>query len=235
MDTIRDNLDQIEENIQLACQRSGRSRSEVTLIAVSKTKPVEALQEAMDCGVVTFGENRVQELTDKMDYFQNDRSNLHWHMIGHLQTNKVKYLIGRVDMIHSVDSVKLAKVIEQESAKRDVVTDILLEVNIGEEESKFGLKPEEVEEVVREISSFPHVCIRGLMTVAPYTEDPEWNRPYFREMKKLLVDIASKNIDNINMNVLSMGMSGDYQVAIEEGATCIRVGTSLFGHRDYSI
>ena len=229
------NLEQIEANINHACQKAGRTREEVTLIAVSKTHPVEALQEAMDCGIVTFGENRVQELTEKMDHFQDKASELHWHMIGHLQTNKVKYLIGRVDLIHSVDSVKLAQMIEQESAKRQVITEILLEVNMADEESKFGLKPEEVEAVVREISAFPHVKIRGLMTVAPYTDDPENNRPYFREMRKLLVDISSKNIDNVNMNVLSMGMSGDFQVAIEEGATCVRVGTSLFGHRDYTI
>ncbi len=228
---IAENLESVENRIKAACARSGRDRSEVTLIAVSKLNPPEAVDEAFSCGQTVFGENRVQELCGKMEAVSHD---VKWHLIGHLQSNKVKYIIGRVEMIHSVDSVKLAEVIDTESAKRDVITDILLEVNVAEEESKFGIRPEELESVVRDISHLANVRVRGLMTVAPYTEDPESNRPYFRQMREFSVDIASKNIDNITMNVLSMGMTGDFEVAIEEGATHVRVGTGIFGARDYS-
>ena len=223
-------LKEVEAKIQAACDRAGRKREEVTLIAVSKTKPIEMLQEAYDLGVRVFGENKVQEITAKYDALPDD---IHWHMIGHLQTNKVKYIIDKVDLIHSVDSVKLAETIEKEAAKHNLTANILIEVNVAGELNKFGFKPEEVEAFVRAISGFSGIRVRGLMTSAPYVENPEDNRCYFRQLKQLCVDINAKNIDNINMDVLSMGMTNDYVIAVEEGATHIRVGTAIFGHRDY--
>ncbi|MCR5684284.1 MAG: YggS family pyridoxal phosphate-dependent enzyme [Lachnospiraceae bacterium] len=229
---MKRNIDNIEARIQAACKRAGRDRSEVTLIAVSKTNPLEAVHTANDCGLKVFGENRVQEMCLKMD--ETDRE-LEWHLIGHLQTNKVKYIIGRTAMIHSVDSLKLAQEIEKESAAKGVITPVLIEMNVAEEESKFGVIGDAVYELVREISELKHVSLKGLMTVAPYTEDPESNRKYFRKLKDLSVDINSKNIDNVNMSVLSMGMTGDFEVAVEEGATHIRVGTGIFGARNYEV
>ena len=228
---IKKNIADVEARISAACERAGRNRSEVTLIAVSKMNPAEAVLLANDCGLRVFGENKVQEMCGKMD--EIDRS-LEWHLIGHLQTNKVKYCIGRTAMIHSVDSLKLAEEIEKESAKKSVVTPILIEMNVAEEESKFGISCGELEALVRALSHMEHIKLMGLMTVAPYTEDPEENRQYFKKLKDLSVDINSKNIDNVNMSVLSMGMTGDFEVAIEEGATHIRVGTGIFGARDYS-
>lgn len=220
----------VQEKIREACARAGRSADEVTLIAVSKTMPVSDLREAMAAGMMEFGENRPQELRDKQAEITEP---LHWHMIGSLQTNKLKYVVGRTVLIHSVDSLHLARAIEEESKKRGVVSDILLEINIAGEATKGGVSPEALEGLVRESSGFPHVRMRGLMTVAPYTEHPEENRIYFRKMKQLLVDINSKNIDNVSMDILSMGMTGDYEVAVEEGATLVRVGTGIFGHRTY--
>ena len=229
---LRDNLRIVEERISKACERVGRKREEVTLIAVSKTKPISMLTSIYDEGIRHFGENKVQELTDKYEKLPSD---IEWHMIGHLQRNKVKYLIDKVSMIHSVDSLRLAEMIEQESAKKGVVTNILLEVNVAEEESKFGFKTEEIFEAIEEISRFPHVRVCGLMTIAPFVSDPEENRPIFAKMKKLSVDIKAKNIDNINVDILSMGMTGDFEVAIEEGATMVRVGTAIFGKREYHV
>lgn len=229
---IRINLENIENRIKAACERAGRNRNEVELIAVSKNNPADCVRSAYNCGITTFGENRVQEMTGKMEVLEMP---LNWHLIGHLQTNKVKYIIGKTKLIHSVDSVKLAKVISEESVKAGIVTDILLEVNVADEESKFGLKPEEVEAAAVEAAVLKGVHICGLMTVAPYTEDPEKSRPIFKQLKELSVDIGRKNIDNISMSVLSMGMTGDFEVAVEEGATHIRVGTGIFGARDYSI
>ncbi|MBE5887461.1 MAG: YggS family pyridoxal phosphate-dependent enzyme [Lachnospiraceae bacterium] len=228
---IIENLDMIEKNILTACATSGRKRDEITLIAVSKTKPVSMLEEVYSTGIRDFGENKVQELSDKFEILPKD---IKWHMIGHLQTNKVKYLMDKAYLIHSVDSLKLAKEIEKQAEKANRIVDILIEVNIAEEESKFGLAKEEVLALIKEISLFPHIRIKGLMTIAPYVENPEDNRLYFRQIKQLSVDIDSQNIDNVSMNILSMGMSGDYMVAIEEGATMIRVGTSIFGERVYT-
>ena len=231
MEFIKQNLAEVEEKICAACSRAGRDRSEVTLIAVSKTKPVEMLEACMENGITTFGENKVQELCGKYEVLSKD---LHWHMIGHLQRNKVKYITDKVELIHSVDSIRLAEAISEDAVKKDVNVDILIEVNVAEEDSKFGLKTEETENLVREISKLPNIHIKGLMTIAPYTEVPEENRTIFRTLKQLSVDIAGKNIDNVSMNVLSMGMTGDYEVAIEEGATYVRVGTGIFGERDYN-
>ena len=228
---LSDNLQKVRSNIINSCEAVGRNPDEVTLIAVSKTKPVDILQEAYDAGARIFGENNVQEILDKYDQLPSD---IQWHMIGYLQRNKVKYIIDKVAMIHSVDSLRLAETIEQEAAKKDIVMPVLLEVNVAEEESKFGLKLEEVLPLVEEINHFSHVQIMGLMTIAPFTLNPEDNRKVFRALKKLSVDISEKNINNVNMSVLSMGMTGDYEVAVQEGSTMVRVGTGIFGERDYS-
>lgn len=229
---LKDQLQEVEKRIQAARDRAGRKREEVTLIAVSKTKPVETLQEAYDLGVRIFGENKVQELTAKYEALPKD---IHWHMIGHLQTNKVKYIIDKAELIHSVDSLKLAETIEKEAAKHDLIADILVEVNVAEEESKFGMKMEEVIPFVEKVSAFPHVRVRGLMTIAPFVEDPEENRSIFADLHKLYIDIKKKNHDNDTVSVLSMGMTNDYEVAIEEGATMVRVGTGIFGARNYVV
>lgn len=199
---LKDQLQEVEKRIQAACDRAGRKREEVTLIAVSKTKPVETLQEAYDLGVRIFGENKVQELTAKYEALPKD---IHWHMIGHLQTNKVKYIIDKAELIHSVDSLKLAETIEKEAAKHDLIADILVEVNVAEEESKFGMKMEEVIPFVEKVSAFPHVRVRGLMTIAPFVEDPEENRSIFADLHKLYIDIKKKNHDNDTVSVLSRG------------------------------
>ena len=229
---IQENIKHVEENIKKACEKVGRDVNEVTLIAVSKTKPYTAIEEALPTGVKDYGENKVQELCDKYEILPKD---IKWHMIGHLQRNKVKYLVGKASLIHSVDSIRLAEQIEKEYAKADEIANILIEVNMAQEESKFGITSEETEQLVREIAKFPHIRIKGLMTIAPYTDNPESNRVYFRNMKKLSVDIENKNIDNVSMSVLSMGMTGDYQVAVEEGATLVRVGPGIFGERNYNI
>ena len=231
---IAENLEYVRKKIEESCKKAGRPVEEVTLIAVSKTKPVEDLLEAITKGNQTvFGENKVQELGMKQEALAS--YDLKWHMIGHLQRNKVKYLIGNTELIHSVDSLRLAQEIESESAKKNVETNVLIEVNMAEEDSKFGVTGAGAEALIREIAAeCPHVKIKGLMTIAPYVEDPEENRPIFRAMKKLFVDIDKKNIDNVSMQILSMGMTGDYCVAVEEGATMVRVGTGIFGDRNYS-
>lgn len=229
---IAENLQEVEKRIQAACTRANRNRNEVTLIAVSKTKPVSMLEEVYAEGVRCLGENKVQELTEKYDKLPKD---VMWHMIGHLQRNKVKYIVDKVTLIHSVDSIRLAETIEQEAAKRNVIVPILIEVNVAEEDSKFGLKVDEVVSMIEEISKFSHIRIKGLMTIAPYVENPEENRSVFAHLRKLSVDIAEKNIDNVSVEILSMGMTNDYEVAIEEGATMVRVGTGIFGERNYDI
>ncbi len=229
---IDEKLKQVQTNIARACSISGRDPGEVTLIAVSKTKPVSTLQEAYDCGVRVFGENKVQEIQEKYPSLPAD---IQWHMIGHLQRNKVKYIIDKVCMIHSVDSLRLAETIEQEAAKHQLVMPILLEVNVAQEDTKFGLACEEVLPLVEQVRELPHVKVSGLMTIAPFVSDPEQNRGIFRELKKLSVDITEKNYNNISMNVLSMGMTNDYEVAVQEGATMVRVGTGIFGERQYAV
>lgn len=228
---IKDNLLEVRENIIKACEKAGRSKTDVELIAVSKTKPVSALMEAYENGCRIFGENKVQELVEKYEMMPKD---IKWHMIGHLQRNKVKYIVDKVALIHSVDSLKLAEEISREALKKQVQVSILIEVNVAGEDTKFGVKPEETEKLVREIASLPGILIKGLMTIAPYVDEPEENRQYFGMLKQLSVDINQKNIDNVNMNILSMGMTGDYIVAIEEGATYVRVGTGIFGERQYT-
>ena len=221
---LKENYEEVQKKITEACKRAGRNPKEVTLIAVSKTKPVPMLEEAYEAGARDFGENKVQEIMDKYDQLPSD---IQWHMIGHLQRNKVKYIAGKVALIHSVDSLRLAKTISEEAVKHNCEIPILIEVNVAGEESKFGVS-------VEEIAKLPAIHVEGLMTIAPYVEDPEENRPVFRKLKELSVDIAAKNINNVRMAILSMGMTGDYEVAVEEGATLVRVGTGVFGERDYS-
>lgn len=227
---IRDNLEQVQLKIKEACDRAGRDGGEVTLISVSKTKPLSMLKEAYEAGARDFGENKVQELVEKIPEMPGD---VRWHMIGHLQRNKVKYIVGKVYLIHSVDSLRLAEEISKEALKQNTSVNILLEVNMAEEESKFGVAPEETTDLVSCVSRLPGIHICGLMTIAPFVENAEDNRQYFRRLKQLSVDIESKNIDNVNMDILSMGMTGDYSVAVEEGATYVRIGTGIFGERDY--
>ena len=229
---IKDNMEKVNKEIAIACERSGRNTNQVTLIAVSKTKPIPMLMEAYDAGARDFGENKVQELVDKIPKLPQD---IRWHMIGHLQRNKVKYIVDKVYLIHSVDSLRLAEEISKEATKKHITVRILLEVNVACEETKFGTTSDEVVKLAEEIAKLPGISIQGLMTIAPYVENPEENRKYFHKLKQLSVDIKSKNIDNVCMNVLSMGMTGDYRVAIEEGATYVRVGTGIFGERDYPI
>ena len=230
--SVCENYRAVEEKVANACKRAGRSREDVTLIAVSKTKPVSMIEELLPLGVRDFGENKVQELTAKEAVLPKD---IRWHMIGHLQRNKVKYVIDKACMIHSVDSLRLAQEISKEAVKHALVMPVLIEVNVAGEESKFGVSVEEAPSLVEEVSKLPGIQVNGLMTIAPYVEDPEENRYVFRNLRKLSVDIREKNFDNVTMNVLSMGMTGDYEVAIEEGATHVRVGTGIFGERNYNI
>ena len=218
--------------MEKACRVSGRNPEEVSLIAVSKTKPVSMLQEAYDAGCRDFGENKVQEIMDKIDRLPSD---IRWHMIGHLQTNKVKYIVGKVFLIHSVDSLHLAEAISKEAVKQNTTVNILIEVNVAKEDTKFGAMAEDTVSLVEKIALLPGICVKGLMTIAPYVENPQENRQYFVKLRQLAVDIKSKNIDNVHMDILSMGMTGDYMVAIEEGATYVRVGTGIFGERQYGL
>ncbi len=229
---LKENLKSVEERVAAACKRAGRDRSEVTLIAVSKTKPVEDLQVIYDQGIRQFGENKVQELTGKIPEMPND---IDWHLIGHLQRNKVKYIVDKVKLIHSVDSYRLAEEINIQAKKHGVVADILIEVNAANEATKFGVKLEEAKELCKEISELDAVHIRGLMTIAPNVVVPEENRGIFHKIKDLAVDIAGENYDNIDMDFISMGMTNDFEVAIEEGATHVRVGTAIFGERNYAL
>jgi pyridoxal phosphate enzyme (YggS family) len=239
---IKHNLEEVRHNIAMACKKVGRDIGEVELLAVSKTKPIEYIESAFNADQVLFGENKVQEIIEKYDKIDSVR----WHMIGHLQTNKVKYIIDKVELIHSVDSLKLAQTISKEAIKKDVVANILIEVNVAQEDSKFGISINECEDFVREVAKLPNVKIRGLMTIAPFVDNPEENRVYFRKLKEELVDINNKKIHNVNretlssdkesqdivsMDILSMGMTNDYEVAIEEGSTLVRVGTGIFGVR----
>lgn len=230
MNNISENIDKITQKMKAAAVRAGRNEDDVTLVAVSKTKPVEDLMEAYNHGVRDFGENYVNELTDKIEKMPKD---IRWHMIGHLQTNKVKYLAGKVFMIHSVDSVKLAKEISKESVKKDIVTKILCEINVAGEESKFGTSDLDANlEMIKEIALLPGIELCGLMTIAPYTPDAESNRQYFKTLHDFAYGRAREYIKG--KPVLSMGMSGDYEVATEEGASYIRVGSSIFGERVYN-
>jgi pyridoxal phosphate enzyme (YggS family) len=229
---IEENYREVAGKAAAAAERAGRDPKDVTLIAVSKTKPLSDIEKLIRIGVTEFGENKPQELKEKYDHVSVP---VHFHQIGHLQTNKVKDVVGRSVLIHSVDSLHLAEAIEKEAAKKDLVMPVLIEVNAAGEETKFGVTPAETAELVRSVSQLPHVRVKGLMTIAPFVDDPEENREVFRVMKQLLLDIKLQKIDNVDMDVLSMGMTNDYEVAIEEGATMIRVGTAIFGERNYAV
>lgn len=224
---IQENLVQVREKIRKACERVGRNPEDVTLIAVSKTKPVQDISEAIEAGQFVFGENKVQEIMDKYPVLPG----IQWHMIGHLQRNKVKYVIDKVQMIHSVDSLRLAQQISAEAVKANAVMPVLLEINVAEEESKFGYRLEEAEQQLVQIAALPGIQVRGFMTIAPFVENPEENRWVFRKLHDFAVDMRAKNIDNVVIQELSMGMTNDYEVAVEEGATMVRVGTGIFGSR----
>lgn len=227
-----DNLKDVQQQVAQAAANVGRNPTDITLIAVSKTKPIDMISEIYDCGIREFGENKVQEILAKSEVLPND---INWHMIGHLQRNKVKQVISKAILIHSVDSMRLAHTISDEAVKQNLNVEILLEVNVAGEETKYGFTMEETPQALLEISKLPNITVRGLMTSAPYVNNPEENRGYFKQLKQLCVDLKAKNIDNTSMDFLSMGMTNDFQVAIEEGATHIRVGTAIFGERNYII
>lgn len=225
-----ENYKYVLERIKESAKKSGRSSNEIILLAATKTVPVEVVNHAIEQGLTYMGENRVQEFNSKYC----DLLPVHKHFIGHLQTNKVKDIIGKVEIIESVDSIKLAREISKQSLKQNIETEILIEVNIGSEDSKSGVAPQELEEIVREIATLPAVKIRGLMTIPPICEKNEQIIEYFTKMNNLFIDIKGKNIDNSNIEFLSMGMSQDYELAIECGANIVRVGSLLFGKRNYN-
>ena len=233
MSQIADNIKRVRENVQRAAEQCGRDAADITLIAVTKTVDVDAMEEALSCGLDNVGENRVQELCRKYEILQERR--IRWHLIGHLQTNKVKYVADKVDLIHSVDSVRLLEELERAGVKCNKTINFLLQVNVSGEESKFGLEPGEVDRFLESAATMRYARLCGLMTVPPVAKEPNDSRKYFEKLRNLFVDIRDKNYDNISMEHLSMGMSGDYTAAILEGATMIRIGTSIFGQRNYTI
>lgn len=230
--SLNDNLSEVQKRIETAALRAGRNPDEIKLIAVSKTKPVEMIREIYAAEIRDFGENKVQEITAKSPVLPED---INWHMIGHLQRNKVKQVIDKACLIHSVDSMRLALQISEDAVKKGITVPILLEVNIAGEESKYGFTAEETSQILPDIAALPGITVKGLMTSAPFVDNPEENRQYFRLMKQLCVDLKAQNIDNTDMDYLSMGMTNDFEVAVEEGATHVRVGTAIFGEREYNI
>ncbi|MCR4956312.1 MAG: YggS family pyridoxal phosphate-dependent enzyme [Lachnospiraceae bacterium] len=231
MSEVIEGLNKVKDSIKEAAKEAGRDEKEITLVAVSKTKPVEMIEEAYRVGIRDFGENKVQELCDKMEQLPKD---IRWHMIGHLQRNKVKYIIGKVTLIHSVDSYRLAEEISKQAVKNQCEQDILVEINMGRETTKFGLMEEDAVEEIRKMAALPGLHIKGLMTSAPYVVESDENMEIFHKMKRLAVDIQDKNIDNVRMDILSMGMSQDYEAAIKQGSTMVRVGSKIFGQRYYN-
>lgn len=228
--SISENLKEINEKISAAAAKSGRKREDILLLGVTKTIDTKRIREMMDCGVKYLGENKVQEITEKYDEIGNDAK---WHLIGHLQTNKVKYIIDKVELIHSVDSLKLAEEINKRAQRINITMDILIEINIAGEKSKHGIDANDALKLCEQTAPLSNVRVRGLMCVAPFVENPHENRDYFARMRKLFIDIRDKNIDNVYMDYLSMGMTNDYEVAVEEGANIVRIGTAIFGKRDY--
>lgn len=229
--SIEERLKEVERKITAAAERSGRKREDITLIAVTKTHPAEMMNEAIKSGVTDIGENKPQEVRDKF----NDVLPVKWHLIGHLQTNKVKYVIDKVRLIHSVDSVHLMDEIERQAEKHNLVMDILIQVNISGEATKSGVSKDEVEELLVHAGKLNHVRVKGLMTIAPKTDNSVTNILHFDNIRQLFVDIQQKTYDNVNMKYLSMGMSGDFETAIEHGSNMVRIGSAIFGQRDYSL
>lgn len=231
MQEIRDNINAIYQEIRDICAKTGRGPEDVTVIAVTKTVDTDRINYAIGCGIGNIGENRVQEVMAK---YEKVEGNVNWHLIGHLQTNKVKYIIDKVALIHSVDSISLAEEISKRAEKAGLVKDILVQVNVAEEETKFGISYEEVDSFVLQLSKLPGIKVRGLMTIAPYFEGPELARPVFRKLKDKFDMLARSGIPNIEMKHLSMGMTNDYRQAIEEGSNMVRIGTGIFGARNYN-
>lgn len=231
MGKIKENIEKIQNEKCRAAEACGRKGDDVLLVAVTKTRTAEEINEAIDAGITDIGENKVQEVVDKFDHVKPVR----WHLIGHLQTNKVKYIIDKVAMIHSVDSLHLAKEIDKRAAQHGITMNILIQVNAAGEESKFGVSREETQQLILDIlDSCPNIRIRGLMHIAPFAENTEDVRIYFREVAELYRQFAKIEHEHLDFQYLSMGMSHDFDVAIQEGANLIRVGTSIFGERDYS-
>lgn len=228
--SIKSNILEIKKNIKKSLEGTNRNIEDITIIAVSKNVDYKKVLEAYNEGLINFGENRVQELLNKYEIINEKLS---WHMIGHLQRNKVKYIYDKVKLIHSVDSIRLAKQINKYGSKNNKNIDILLEVNVAEEESKFGFKNSELEDAVHKISEYEYVNIKGLMTVAPYYDNPEDARPIFKKLKLFFDNLSKLQYNNVSMEYLSMGMSNDYQIAVEEGANIVRIGTDIFGERKY--
>ncbi|UFS68577.1 YggS family pyridoxal phosphate-dependent enzyme [Geomonas sp. RF6] len=228
--SIAYNLEVIHQRMAEAARKSGRSADQVRLVAVSKTKPAEAIADAFRCGQQVFGENYVQELTEKAGLLGEG---IRWHFIGSLQSNKVRQIAGMVELIHSVDRISLAREIDRQWGLIGKVCDVLIQVNISQEETKSGTTTADLLDLVRQVAELPHVRIKGLMTMPPFFDDPEGARPYFRELQRLAGEVAAAGIPGVEMKELSMGMSGDFEVAIEEGATLVRVGSALFGERVY--
>lgn len=229
--SIQQNVEEIRQRISLAAEKTGRPPEEILLVAASKMNDSAAVRQAVLAGVDACGENRVQELQQKNAERAYEGKPLYF--IGHLQRNKVKYLVGVVDLIQSVDSLALIELIDRRAEAQGITQDILLEVNIGREEAKSGLMAEELEGLLMQLSRFPHVFVRGLMAIPPASDDPEETRPYFAQMRQLFIDISMKKYDNVSMDFLSMGMTHDYETAIEEGSNMVRIGTGIFGVRDY--
>lgn len=229
MSYIKENIRDIQTQIIAVCDRIGRDPSEVQLIAVTKTIDSARIKEAVAQGITDIGENKVQEIMDKHD----DIYDVNYHMIGHLQTNKVKYIIDKVKLIHSVDKINLAEEINKRAKQHNKIMDILIQVNVAEEDSKFGIKSMEIKEFIHKIEGLENVRILGLMTIAPYEENPEDVRKYFRILKSIFDEIKAKNLPGVDMQYLSMGMTNDFEVAIEEGSTMVRIGTGIFGERTY--
>ena len=227
---IKDNLNFIKEDIKNILIKQGRDIDSVKIIAVTKTIDIQRIEESIECGVKDIGENRVQELEKKIDFFKDD---LNYHMIGHLQTNKVKYIIDKVKLIHSLDRISLAKEINKQAKKYGIIVDTLIQVNVSEEESKFGLKVDELIPFIEKISKFSNIKVKGLMTIAPFTDDEILLRNVFRKMNDLKEDISKKNYENVFLEYMSMGMTNDYKIAIEEGSNMVRIGTGIFGKRNY--
>ncbi|MFZ5354651.1 MAG: YggS family pyridoxal phosphate-dependent enzyme [Bacillota bacterium] len=232
MDYIRSNIDRIKENINNACGRVGRNPAEVEIIGVTKTIDIDRINYALECGITNIGENKVQELTDKYEKIQK---NVKWHLIGHLQTNKVKYIIDKVDLIHSLDSIGLAEEIEKRAAKAGLLKEVMVQINVAQEESKFGISLEEADSFLEKLLRFNNLKVVGLMTIAPFLDNVEEVRPFFRLLKEKYVEYSRITGKNIEMKYLSMGMTNDYEVAIEEGANLVRIGTGIFGARNYNV
>ncbi len=230
MSYIKNNIEIIQDNIGKACTKSGTNPNTINIVGVTKTIDIPQIEEAIEYGISFIGENKVQEIRDKYDKINKS---VKWHMIGHLQTNKVKYIIDKVSLIHSVDSIRLAEEINKRCAKNNKTMDILVQINIAKDDSKFGINPCNIKDFIDKLSNYNNISIKGFMTIIPYVDDSEDARVYFKAMKEIFDSYKTSIIKNIDMKYLSMGMTNDYIVAIEEGANMVRVGTGIFGQRNY--